>query len=346
MAKTAANKVEIYGVAYQSPAILYYLVSAKKYFPVMVQDVAQVRSDLKTQLQKNTLKKLPVIIAGNLTVAQAFVKQYPDLNCKLVMFDYPSLLLPKLGPQICWLDCDHQPGGAWQISKLMPEEFNNLLDKLAPLSEAGRKFLLAMVKLMPVDRTNEIEAFATHLPKSYKDLLASPGDGQKSPLKLAKEGKKSKESFRNILIDGISSISGSDQRKKCVNLVLDYQLGLVGKKDFQSKMVLIVREEQIKKDLLGVRKWIDSKAGAALQDAYFDYVVNKERRSWATVLAEHKKVHEEDLVVLLSHLQLEGAPLQHFTDKVASFAKLPSDKAVPKAPFHPDLVRLAEVFQF
>jgi len=340
------KKAEVYGICYNPALIVYNLVSPKKHHALFLTDSYHqtLKEEVKSYLAENHLNKTLVVMACGLEIAQQFLKLFPDLPHKLVLFDYPGSLVPFLSPMIQWLDCDHQLGGAWQIAKIKYEEFNELLDRLPVLSDSSKSYLLQMKRLVPADKSNEIEAFSSNLPKNIKEILATQNDSTKSPIKLAKESRKGKETLKSLLLDSLNNIESCDQRKKLVQLVLDYQLALFSKKDFTNRLVLITRDEQIKKDFMNVRKWIDSKVGVSLHDSYYDVVINEGKRGVKTVLATHKKASEEDLEILLSYVRLDGKALSSQAEKVDLFAKLPPDPVLDAAAL--ETVDLSAIFTY
>lgn len=339
--------VEAYGFAYHSPLILWQLLPPKKYFPVLLANdsPSQIKDDVKAHQEKYDSKRMPVILAGSLPILQGFIKAFPKMQCKVLLFDCPSFLLPFFGPQLKWLDCDHQAGGAWQIAKVKPEEFSRLLEHLHPLSDSGRKFFSDMRRFLPTDKINEVELFAKNIPKYYRDLLAKmPEEHNKSPLKTSKDAKKSKESLTNLIKVSLSTVEDSDCKQQLVGLVLDYQLDRTGKRDYLTRLTSIIGEDALlKKEFLSIRKWIDSKCGESLLDAYLDFIVNKDIRSINTIVSTYKKVSEEDILLLVAYFKEEEA-LQQYKDRIGSFQQLLGDKLAPKE--YPDPPDLGSVFNF
>jgi len=319
--------IEVYGIAYHSPIILWQLILPRKYNAVLLVNVqaAQIKEDVNNQLAKRDTKTC-VILAGSLDIAQLFLKLFPKLDCKLLLFDCPGLLNPFVGPSIRWLDCDHQAGGAWQIAKIKPEDFSDLLNDLTLITTAGRQFVLSMTR-QGSDKLEDIKKFADSIPKYYKDLLVSMDqDHNKSPIKILKESRRLKETLGTLLGASLSKIEADEHKISLSKLVLDYQVGLVGKREYLSKLTHSVSDELIKKEFLGLRKWIDSRNGALLQEAYYDYVANSSHRSKQIILNTYKKVSEDDLQMLIVHHSPEEA-LQTLKEKISSYQNLPSDKS-------------------
>lgn len=326
--------VELYGIAYSSPILIWQLVSQRKYNPIMLvnNSIGQLKQEAETQMKKS--QKLPVILAGSLDIAHAFLKTFPKQECKIVLFDCPGLLNPCVGPLMRWLDCDHQAAGAWQVAKIKPEDFMDILDALPPLTVEGKKFLMSMQRHGNKDRLEEIRKFSESIPKYYKDLLASmESEYNKSPIKALKETRKIKDGLKTLLAATIETVPEVN-RSELTKLVLDYQITLVGKREYLSKLNQLIVDETVRKDFLTLRKWMDSKNGALLQDAFFDYGTNYTRRSWQTVMDAHKKVADEDLMLLITHFDVKNT-MQVFADKTLSYQNLPADKVSPKEPNHP-----------
>jgi len=334
-------QTEIYGVAYHSPIILWQLVHPKKYNVILLvnNQPSQIKEDVQSQLRKDA--RTPVVLAGSLDIVHSLLKLFPKLDCKLILFDCPGLINPFVGPKMRWLDCDHQAGGAWQIAKIKPEDFSELLDQLSVLTPEGREFINSM-KRQGSDRLEDIKKFADSIPKYYKDLLASmEAETNKSPIKTLKESRRSRDNLRSLLGGILVQVENKEDKLKLLQLVLDYQVALVGKREYLSKLTLLVTDELLKKEFLALRKWIDSKSGSLLQEAYFDYVANSERRSWQTIVDTYKKISEEDLQMLISHLSPVEALLS-LKEKISIYENLPSDKS--KTINRPDAVNLVEVF--
>jgi hypothetical protein len=133
-----------------------------------------------TVKQAFSCSKTLILLAGNLTVLQQFLREYPDCErFKVLLFDFPGVMVPFEDPLIEWLDCDHQAGGAWQTAKIKMERFATDLENLSPLSAQGKDLIGRMKRFCPREsRVSEIEAFtemfAEGLPKDYRDLYPRP----------------------------------------------------------------------------------------------------------------------------------------------------------------------------
>jgi len=317
--------IEIYGIAYSSPIIIWQLISQQKYAPILLinNSISHVRQDVDAQLKKNT-SKTPVVLAGSLEIAQLVQKNYADLKYKLVLFDCPPLLNPPVNPLLKWLDCDLQAAGAWQVAKIKPEDFMDLLDTLDVLSQEGKDYITSVKRHGNSNRLDEIKKFSDSIPKYYKDILATLDSAQnKSPIKEMKQRRSVKDNLTSLLSAALTNILES--KDVLTKLVLDYQISLVTKREFLSKLTHLVSDETVKKEFLTIRKWMDSKSGFLLQEAFFDFAFNHERRSWQTITEHHKKASEDDLQLLIAHFDMKKT-LQVFSDKVHLYTELPSDK--------------------
>lgn len=335
---------EIYGVAYNSTVILQQLVSPRKYNPIALHvtfSSSQVKAEVDERLKKS--RNLPVVLAGNLEIARAFLRQYPKQDCKMVLCECPPFLNPPHSPVLKWLDCDLQSAGAWQVAKIKPEDFMDLLDELQPLGSDGREYLGAVRYIDDgIKRVEALQKFGESIPKYYKDTIASLEPEQnKSPIKALKESRKTKDTLRSLLTATLESVD-KKHRQALAKLVLDYEITLVSKREYLSAVTKAVDDETVKKDFLTLRKWMDSKNGALLQEAFFDYATNHARRSWQTVLDAHKKVSEDDLSLLVQHFDVKST-CQVFAEKVLSFQNLPQDKTPPKEPNRPASGSLEEI---
>jgi hypothetical protein len=327
---------EILGVAYNSTVILQQLVSTRKYNPIALHATfspGQIKTEVENKLKQS--KNTPVVLAGNLDIARTFLKAFPKQECKMVLCECPPFLNPPYSPTLQWLDCDLQSAGAWQVAKIKPEDFMDLLDTLKSLSKDGKEYLFSVQYID--DEKKKIEAlqkFGESIPKYYKDTIAALEPEQnKSPLKVIKESRKTKETLKSLLTGTLETVE-EQHRPVLAKLVLDYQITLVSKREYLSKLNHLIEDETIKKDFLTLRKWMDSKNGALLQEAFFDYATNFERRAWQTILDMHKKVVEEDLHILVLNFDVKTT-LQVFPDKVLSYQNLPNDKVSPKEPNRP-----------
>jgi hypothetical protein len=293
---------EIYGIAYNSTVILQQLVSARKYTPIglhVTMASAQIKSEVEDKIKRN--KNLPVVLAGSLQVARTFLRNFPTLECKLILCECPPFLDPPACPVLQWLDCDLQAAGAWQVAKIKPEDFMDLLDVLNPLSTAGKEYI-ASVRYIDEDRgrIEKLQKFGESIPKYYKDTIAAlEPDSNKSPLKTLKNIRKAKEGLKSLLAGTLETVD-EYHRAVLAKLVLDYQITLVTKREYLSKLTSLIEDETVRKDFLTLRKWMDSKKGALLQEAFFAYS-KLETKEMLVILEAHKKVSEEDLQLLVVH---------------------------------------------
>lgn len=346
------NKIEIYGIAYHSPLVIYNLISPRKHYGILLLDenTKRIKEDFENQKRhSHSANKMPVILAGSLDILHTFLKLYPDLvNVKVILFDFPGLLIPFFGKFISWLDCDHQAGGSWQIAKLKPEMVDSLLNKLNILSKEGREFLLDMKRCsFDANKVNEIEKFAEYLPKVYKDLLAAYTEKEnqvKSLNKLAKDERRKKESLKSLILSTVSNIKDEKKKRFILHLALDYQLSSISKREFLSKFNTNINNENLKENVLIIRKWIDSKLGTSLYNAYLDFLANAETRSIDTILKTHKKVDADDLIMLLAKQSRTKEVLNFYKDQLVEYSTLMQDKVLPKKPFYVE-IKLEDIFK-
>jgi hypothetical protein len=167
---------KIFGMAFHSPLIIHSLIPPKDYGRTLL--ISESYSDIKREVESSikAARKRPIVaIAGSLAILQVFLKDFlaskHDVQWKVILFDFPGLLVPFDIPSVRWLDCDNQSGGAWQITKLRPEAFCDILATLKPLDRKTAEELLKVARHVPNDRIPEIERIAKSLPASYKDLI-------------------------------------------------------------------------------------------------------------------------------------------------------------------------------
>jgi hypothetical protein len=187
------------------------------------------------------------------------------------------------------------------VAKIKPEDFMDLLDVLNPLSTAGKEYI-ASVRYIDEDRgrIEKLQKFGESIPKYYKDTIAAlEPDSNKSPLKTLKNIRKAKEGLKSLLAGTLETVD-EYHRAVLAKLVLDYQITLVTKREYLSKLTSLIEDETIRKDFLTLRKWMDSKKGALLQEAFFAYS-KLETKEMLVILEAHKKVSEEDLQLLVVH---------------------------------------------
>lgn len=295
------SELQAYGFAFITPLIVRSLVPPKRFYPILltVDNAKQIKEAVESAKNHCGGFRKPVVLAGSIDILQTYLKQYPAADARVLLFDFPGLLNPFYGKHLKWLDCDHQAGGSWQIARFSPEAFESLMTVLCPLDQKGREFFLSIKRIVPNDkRLTDIEGFTEALPKTYKDLLsnltAEDGNAEK---KATAEKKRVSGALRSLMIVTVEKIPLT-QRTRFVEIVLDYQLSLITKRDFINRITAEVGPS-IKDDALAIRKWIDSKSGAALYDAYIDFVLNN-NNTWVGVLEAHKRILEEDLILLVA----------------------------------------------
>lgn len=296
------SELQAYGFAFITPLIVRSLIPPKRFYPILLvtDNAKQIKDQVESAKSQFGGFRKPVVLAGSLEVLQTFLKQFPSLkDVRILLFDFPGLLIPFHGAALKWLDCDHQAGGSWQIARFSPETFETLMENLSPLEQSGRDFFTTMKRFVPNDqRLNEIEKFTENLPKTYKELLSNLTAENGNAEKKAKDDKKKLGgALRSILVTLVEKVPPAF-RSQLVDIVLDYQLSLITKRDFLNKITnevgLVFKDEA-----LAIRKWIDSKSGVALYESYLDFTLNR-HVSWASVLDAHKRVMEEDLLMLLA----------------------------------------------
>lgn len=192
----------IFGFAFHSPLIITTLVPPKEYAPVLLisDSVSDIKRDLSQGVAKSQGKPL-VILAGSLTILHGFLKEFMEDKIenpvKVLLFDFPGLLVPFNLPCVEWLDCDNQSGGAWQITKLFcPTNFWQKLNDLSFLDKETAEALTQVTRYKPKERSLEIEEILNYLPEHYKDLLKQ--EEEKVKVKAAKKATKKKESAQEL----------------------------------------------------------------------------------------------------------------------------------------------------
>jgi len=342
--------IQIYGVGFHSPLIIYSLIPTQQYAPVLL--ISQSPADIKAEITE--AKKLAkgkarplVILAVGLNALKVFLKNHHDelIDYKVLLFDFPSLLLPFHHPTLQWLDCDHQAGGAWQITKLQPEALEEYLHLLSFFGDDGLELVTRMTRFVPEDRVSEIEKFSLHLPNTYKELLSSANE--EKPLELD-EGKDQKDWKKETLFGLLLNLTEDLPRrylKTAVHTVLNYILGKITKREYNMLLNDLVKDDAFKKKVVFIRKWMDSKSGHGLYYCYQDFLLNHRKRSIATILEFHgqkvdrlKKaaIHPEDLNLLLSFQPPSESNLKLYVSELGAYEGLPADEIAPVEPYWKD----------
>jgi len=332
---------QIYGYAYHSPLILRNLIPARNHVPVYL-EARWVASDLYKNvnpLLQECDNKSIVVLAGSLTILQSFLKTFPDIKqpIKVILFDFPGFLNPFKDALIEWIDCDHQAGGAWQTNKIKLSSFESLIVDQAPLDEEGKNLIFRMTRFVSRDRIAEIEQFQAYMPSNYKemidyDMTDADSDTNKANYDAAKDTSWKKKTFIDVLKDFMINVPKS-KRQEVFNLILDYQLNKITKREYNTKIKPFVENSAVlKKTVITVRKWMDdTKHGRALHHAYLDYVSNLTRRSWKIILEESGLVDELDLLLVI-RVQHRDTPDLHllYSEGVKEVASLPSNMYAPE----------------
>ena len=345
---------QIYGYAFHSPLVLVNLVPLK-YAPVFL-DSTWVVSDLKRNVDpalKKVGRKTVVLLAGSLRVLKMFVRAYPDTPVKVILFDFPGLIHPFLDPCLEWIDCDHQAGGAWQLTKTKLSNFEGLIDNLEVLGDEGKDFIERAERFVPKDKTNDIEKFAEYMPATYKELLEHTEEKQETQIKDVAWKKFTLAELLGLFLPQIQK----HKRTQLLSLVLDYQLGKVNKRDYSNKIKFFVdNNANAKKLSTATRKWMDDgKHGRILFKAYLDYLCNLTRRSWKTILEDHGAVAELDLLILIAQQCRDNVDLSmHYVEECKGTLELPANMNPPEATvkwsdgtlhYHPESPALLLMFE-
>lgn len=356
--------IQIYGYAFHSPLILQNLVPLRDHVPLYLESrwvASDLYKNVSPSLQDLGSKTL-VVLAGSLPILQGFLKTFPDLKqrVKVVLFEFPGLINPFKDPLIKWVDCDHQVGGAWQTTKSKLSSFETLIREQTPLDDEGKELIFRMTRFISRDRVSEIEKFHEYMPSNYKELLDydmsdSNGRDNKTTYDAAKDTSWKKKTFTEILKEFIVNVP-KVKRQDIFNLILEYQLNRISKRDYNAKMKPFVENNTLlKKGVILVRKWMDdSKHGQVLYRAYLDYVSNITRRCWKTILEDHGAVDELDLIVVIAKQHRDVADLNLFySDDLKEIAALPSNMNPPEKTmrwsdsslnYHPEPPNLLELF--
>lgn len=350
------DNIEIFGLSFHSPLGIKLLIPSS-YYPIYVaHDWAgnNFRKNLDvTVKQAAASSKTPIVLAGNLTVLQQFLREYPDLpSLKVILFDFPGVVVPFEDSLIEWLDCDHQAGGAWQTSKIKTERFEHDVERLKPLGAKGRDLIARMKRFCPRDsRVSEIEAFAEMfaegLPKDYKDLLSSSHEPSQQ-LEQEIEIDWKSQTFRQVLSDVFRHFEDTHLKNQILNLTLSYQVGRISKREFTLNCnKALGTRDHLKKLTVILKKWMDDKKlGRALYLRYLDYLANVERRGWQTVLNEGKiGVAEEDLLLLVAFQPRSPQIIEQYQEQFKAVQDLAADTVAPsQVDYLPELPDLKTLF--
>ena len=347
--------IQAYGLAFHSPLIIFNLIPLDKYFPILLVDESKqsIKREFDARIKKNKEGKNPIVLANSLSILQNFVSEYPTLKgVKVILFDFPGLLTPFTQTFIKWLDCNNQPGGAWQLTKLKLELFSELLSELDELDVANKALLANMTRFVPKNRKNDIEDVAEHLSKNYRDLIDTEVS---DPKDLDREYSVKNENWKKRNLCGLISdfVNPVDTKRKeeFVTLILDYQLGFLTKREYNNKGNTLARgNEDYKKKFVLARKWMDSTLGSNLYESYCDICANLTTRSWHTIIGEYE-ISPDDLLLLLSKQSaqsvIENEELQSvYGDDYKSAKDLPTDHNPPSAPYYEEPKSLSITFNF
>jgi hypothetical protein len=354
---------QILGYAYHSPLILRNLIPLKDHVPVYL-DHRWVASDMSknvTPLLEMNKGKTFVLLAGSLPLLQSFLKIFPDVApLKVILFEHPGLINPFLDVQLEWVDCDHQVGGAWQTTKSKLSSFESLLRDLTPLDGEGKDLIFRMNRFVARDRISEIEKFHEYMPANYKELIdydmTDADSDNKASYDAAKDTTWKKKTFCDVIKEFLVNVPKS-KKQPVLDLILDYQLGRIPKREYNTKIKAHVEGSTLlKKTVIIVRKWMDdAKRGRTLHKAYLDYVSNLTRRCWKTILEDHGAVDELDLILMISkqHRDLTDITLL-YSEELKDISSLPSNMNLPETTirwsdgtlnYHPEPPLLTDVFE-
>jgi hypothetical protein len=247
-----------------------------------------------------------------------------------------------LDPLIRWLDCDHQAGGAWQTCKMKLDSFVQQLDQVQEFGPEGRALLESMQRFVPRDRLNEIEAIAEHLPEHYKALIASEPSVDKQP---AWEQELGGWGLKGVIAHFTESLAG-DAKTTVSNLVLDYLLRRVNKKDFNTALVACMQsDKELKRRSLTLKRWLEhAELGVKLFWTYLDYIVNYPARPWQTILDHGYSRDPEDILLLLTRQPKTEQPPRGYAHEIKKVAKYPREAGV-EVSIHSELAPWNEIFK-
>ncbi len=353
---------QIYGYAFHSPIIISNLVPLRDHIPIYL-DSRWLASDIFKNVNPVVAdihaSKILVVLAGSLPVLQSFLKRFSDIKnpLKVVLFENPGFVHPFRDPLLTWVDCDHQAGGAWQITKTKLTTFEALIESQDVLTSDGKDLIFRMQRVPLKDKISDIEAFQDYMPSTYKDLLDydMSGDDTHVNYDAAKDVSWKKRSYVELLKD-IFTCLHKDQRAELFNIIISYQLNRMSKREYNLKLKPFIKiNPLVKKPLILLRKWMDDgKRGQSLYGAYLDYVFNLERRCWRTILDEHNIFDELDLLIVIAKQSRSVADLNLvYAEDLAKTQALVSDMFPPEKIFrwgdeslhyHPEIPNLKELF--
>lgn len=185
---------QLYGLAFQSPLITRSLVPPKSYTAVYLDHQATISDLTKDKNIQDAIKlgKPMVLAAGGLQVLQNFVKLHPpgrdaEYSYKVVLHEFPGQINPYIDPLITWLDCDHQAGGAWQITKLKFAEFENLLNALDIFDATGLELVQRITPFAVREKHQELQKVNDLLSKEAKARTVSQSKSLISEVMAAEE---------------------------------------------------------------------------------------------------------------------------------------------------------------
>lgn len=354
---------QIYGYAFHSPLIIRQLIPLRDHVSVYLESrwiASDLHKNVAPILESNEGKTL-VILAGSLSMLQSFLKTFPDAApLKVIVFEFPGFVNPFRDELIEWIDCDHQVGGAWQTTKTKLSSFESLLRDLDPLDEQGKDLIFRMRRFVPNDRVSEIEKFHDYMPANYKELIdydmTDADSDNKASYDAAKDTSWKKKTFCEVLKEFLVNVPKL-KRPAVLDLMLDYQLGRIAKRDYNTKLKNHVESSTIlKKTAIIVRKWMDDqKRGRTLHRAYLDYVCNVTRRCWKTILDDHGAVDELDLLVVIAKQHRDTSDLALlYEEELKDISELPSNMNPPEPNirwsdcsmnYHPEPPLLTDLFE-
>jgi hypothetical protein len=353
---------QILGYAFHSPLIMGNLIP-RIYFPIYLES-RWVAGDLYrnvNSLIQEAGDRTIVLLAGSLSMLQSFLKTFPDIknSLKVILFEFPGLLNPFRDPILEWIDCDHQVGGAWQTTKSKLSSFETLVKNLDPLNDEGKNLINRMTRFVSRDRVAEIEKFHDYMPNNYKELIDYDMTDQDSDNKAAYDAAKDtswkKKSFCEVIKEFIINVPKA-KRQLVLDLILEYELNRITKRDYNAKIKVHVENSTIlKKTIIIVRKWMDdAKHGRILYHAYLDYLSNLTRRCWKTILEDHGAIDELDLLIVIAKQHRDIPDLGLFyTEDLKEIEALPSNMNPPtryvrwsdgSLHYHPEPPDLGDLF--
>lgn len=333
---------ELYGLSFHSPLAIKLLVPTQYQAVYLAHDWsgANLKKNVEPTVQKALQSKRPMLLlCGNLTVLQQFIRDYPDLpQYKVLLFDFPGVIVPFEDPLIDWLDCDHQAGGAWQTSKIKTERFGEDLEKLSFLGPDGKNLVSRMKRFCPRDsRVSEIdhfaEMFSEGLPKDYKDLLNTNFSEHATTEEPDIEIDWRSQTFEQILREILRCFDDNTLKQKILTQALAYQTGKISKREFTTTTnKWLAGKEAYKKILTVLKKWVeDKKLGRALYTRYLDYLANAEKRSWDRIVSEGKiAVAERDLLLLIGFQPRTAELISAYKEEIKTVEDLAADPEPPK----------------